>query len=160
MRFRLLAGLTVIVLALAATAAGCGGDDSDDEQTVTATDTASQTDTAGSAALHECPDTDVGGVAVTEFATNLDCAEAGGIVEQVVSQDDCVEETPAGENSCRVAGYDCTTSIEGPPETSIFDIQCDAGTRHIQFQQQTTSAGDTETGTGGTETGASTGDHI
>jgi hypothetical protein len=140
----LLIGVAVFLLFAAF---GCG-DDSDEEQSVTTsqTETVTPTDIAGAAPLHDCPDASAAGVGLTDIRTNLACTEATGIADEVVSQDDCVEETPSGTNTCRVEEFDCEVENQEPVAGGPLDISCEAGPRHIEFQQQTTPTGGTETG--------------
>ena len=116
--------------------AGCGDDDDATETVTEATELATATDTV---AIEEaCPDVkvDLGGVevTVTDITTNAGCDDVQPLATDVLSRDDCVEESPSGSNECTSQSYTCTTTLPGTEDVT-FVVSCEDGARHVEFSQ-------------------------
>ena len=117
--------------------AGCGSDD--DDTTSSATSAATTTSTA--VGPQDCPDiaTDVG--PVTEVRSTVDCSEVAALAEDVLSRDDCVEETESGSNDCTSGEFECVTTIDRRPE-EFFVTSCTSGDDSVEFEYELGSPGD------------------
>ena len=122
--------LIAIALAAAVAVAGCG---SDDETTTSSSSTTSTTST--SAGPQDCPDiaTDLG--PVTAVTSTVDCTEVAALAEDVLSRDDCVEETASGSNDCTSGEFECVTRIDSRPE-EFFVVGCTSGGDSVDFQYE------------------------
>ena len=126
---RPLFGCVAIAVASLAAIAGCGG--ADETTTVTTT----------GAALQDCPDsTTPAGPVTTVQAT--DCSVVSGLAGDVLSRDDCVEETPGGANECTAQGYDCDTTIEDRNAASFFVVSCQSGVDQVRFESEVSPSGE------------------
>lgn len=130
---KLTALIAVLACSLGLALTGCGDDD--DETTETVTETAT---TSTGTPVEVCPDTtlDLGGPAVslTDISTTVGCENVAALATDVLSRDDCVEESPAGSNACETQGYICTTTIPGEGAV-VFAVSCTNGSRHVSFSQ-------------------------
>lgn len=120
---RALLTATALILALGV-AAACRDDD-DDGSTVAQTATAAET-------AAKCPEftTQKTGT-VTDIRSSVDCGGAEALAGEVLSRDDCVEETPSGSNVCEAQGYNCTTSVS----RGSFSVSCHSGADVVEFRQ-------------------------
>lgn len=131
----LLALLALLACSLGLVLAGCGDDDDDQ-----ATETVTVQTTSTEAAVETCPDAavDLGGgneLVVTNITTNAGCDSVNALAADVLSRDDCVEESPGGQNICDTQGYICTTTI--PSDGAIvFAVSCeDSSGNRTEFGQ-------------------------
>jgi hypothetical protein len=122
--------LIAIALAAVAAFAGCG---SDDETTSSSSSTTSTTST--SAGPEDCPDitTDLG--PVTAVTSTVDCTEVAALAEDVLSRDDCVEETESGSNDCTSGEFECVTTIDSRPG-EFFVVSCTSGGDSVDFEYE------------------------
>jgi hypothetical protein len=63
------------------------------------------------------------------------CSDAVALATEVLSRDDCVEETPGGINDCEAQGYVCESELESGEAGSAFDARCRDGYAEVTFQQ-------------------------
>lgn len=119
--------LIAVALASLVAIAGCG---SDDEAT---TESASTT-----AAPQICPDIATSVGPVTEVRATIDCAEVQTLAEDVLSRDDCVEETGAGANDCISGEFECATTVE-TGGASFFVVKCVSGSDEATFEYEITA---------------------
>lgn len=71
---------------------------------------------------------------VTGVRATIKCGDVGPIAEDVLSRDDCVEETQDGLNDCTSGDYECETVIESQPDR--FVVECVAGGDIAVFEYQ------------------------
>ena len=131
MRARIPLGLVAVAMVAAVAAAGCGSDD--DEGGATTSSPATTTSTA--AALQDCPDIATSVGPVTAVRSTIDCAEVTPLTEDVLSRDDCVEETEDGSNDCTSGEFECETTIDTRPE-HFFVVSCVSGSDTVEFEYQ------------------------
>jgi hypothetical protein len=123
--------VVLIAIALATVAvAGCGSDDETTSSSSSATPT-----TSTSAGQQDCPDiaTDVG--PVTAVRSTVDCTEVAALAEDVLSRDDCVEESESGSNDCTSGEFECVTTIDRRPE-EFFVTSCTSGDESVDFEYE------------------------
>lgn len=116
--------LIAVALASLVAIAGCGSDDETTSTTV---------------ASMGCPDppaklglisTDLG--PVHSVQATIDCAEVRALAEDVLSRDDCVEETDHGANDCTSGDFECQTTIQGP-RSRLLDTECASESDQASF---------------------------
>lgn len=132
--------LIAIALAAAVAVAGCG---SDDETTTTSASTTPTVDTATLPGLQDCPDITTAVGPVTAVSATIDCSEVAALAEDVLSRDDCVEETESGSNDCTSGEFECVTTIESRPE-EFFATICTSGDHTVEFEYELGAPGDSE----------------
>jgi hypothetical protein len=122
--------VVLIAIALAA-AAGCGSDD----ETTSSASTSPTVETTTLPALQDCPDvtTDVG--PVSAVSATIDCSEVAALAEDVLSRDDCVEETESGSNDCTSGEFECVTTIDSRPE-EFFVVGCTSSSDTVDFEYE------------------------
>jgi uncharacterized protein DUF6636 len=131
----------VALLALAA-AAGCGSDD--DETTAATTSTAASAGCPTDGAQESDPVlSDVGPLLAVQ--ATIDCDEVRALGEDVLSRDDCVEETPGGANGCTSGEFACETTIEGAAPTFLV-TECVSESDEASFRYEIEQSGPTEGG--------------
>jgi hypothetical protein len=125
--------IALLPCCLALALAGCGDDD--DETTETVTETVR---TSTEASVETCSDhvLEFSGtpVTLTDVSTNAGCENVGTLAINVLSRDDCVEESPGGSNECEAQGYICTTTVPGDGAV-VFVVSCAKGSQQVAFSQ-------------------------
>ncbi len=123
------------VLLAVAVVAGCGGDDQP------AGTTASQPTTPASQpttpAPRSCPDFTIRAGRVSGIQTTVGCDAVRSLAGEVLSRDDCVEETPDGVNDCTAQGYACQTRIQRQGSRPQFVVTCRRGGDEVRFRSAT-----------------------
>jgi hypothetical protein len=126
MRARILSGAVAVAVIAVVAAGGCGSDDEEATSSPTTT-------TSTAAALQDCPDIATGVGPVTAVRATVDCAEVTPLAEDVLSRDDCVEETEDGVNDCTSGEFECETTIDRAPGER-FVVRCTSGADRAEFE--------------------------
>jgi hypothetical protein len=94
--------------------------------------------------LRRCPDAQLLPGAPTpetqivDTRSTIDCAAAIDLAREVLSRDDCVEETADGVNDCLAGAFHCVSRLQ-PRFGVLFDVVCDVGRDRVAFRQPTRS---------------------
>ncbi|MEX2108018.1 MAG: serine protease [Solirubrobacterales bacterium] len=75
-------------------------------------------------------------IMIEAIRSTIDCVAAIELAREVLSRDDCVEETPDGENTCRAKAFHCLSTLQ-PRFGVLFDVVCDVGRDLVAFRQAT-----------------------
>lgn len=90
-----------------------------------------------------CPDFELAGlyatVRVVDLRSNTGCAAAEVLAREVLSHDDCVEESPSGTSDCTAQAFLCRSELQ-PREGITFGVVCEAGTRRVSFNLEESAA--------------------
>lgn len=121
--------MIAVLLVAAAAVAGCG---SDDDSTTTSTPATTSTTPATTTEAQECDEVTTSLGPVTVLSASIDCDEVTALAEDVLSRDDCVEESPGGVNDCASGEFECSTTIENDPQRA-FVVTCTRGGDSAEF---------------------------
>jgi hypothetical protein len=135
-------GLIALALALTVAIAGCGSDE--DETTAATTTAAASTGCPADDAQQGDPVSSDVGPLLAVHAT-IDCDEVRALAEDVLSRDDCVEETQGGANGCTSGEFECETTIEGAAPTFLV-TECLSESDEASFRYEIEQRGPTEGG--------------
>lgn len=133
-------GLIALALAVIAAIAGCG---SDEDETTAATTSTNPPGCPGGEDEIGPLSSDVGPLVAVQ--ATIDCADVRVLAEDVLSRDDCVEETQGGANGCTSGEFECETRVEGAAPTFLV-TECVSESDEASFHYEIEQTGPTEEG--------------